>query len=74
MLWLLLASYFFYMAGPKTEPPPAPAYFAGLLAFSTLLDFVCGRRIHELAPDLDSEDDAVAARASAGARPGSTPA
>ncbi|PRQ04223.1 Peptidoglycan O-acetyltransferase [Enhygromyxa salina] len=63
MLWLLLASYFFYMAGPKTEPPPAPAYFAGLLLFSTVLDFVCGGRIHELAPDLDSDDEAVVARA-----------
>ncbi|KIG12802.1 putative poly(beta-D-mannuronate) O-acetylase [Enhygromyxa salina] len=62
-VWLLVASYFFYMAGPKTEPPPAPAYFAGLLLFSTVLDFVCGKRIHELAPDVDSEDPARAARA-----------
>ena len=63
MLWLLFASYFFYMAGPKTEPPPAPVYFAGLLAFSTLLDFVCGGRIHALAGDLDSSEEAVATRA-----------
>lgn len=59
MLWLLFASYFFYMAGPKTEPPPAPAYFAGLLLLSTILDFVCGREIHALSPGLDSPDEAV---------------
>jgi alginate O-acetyltransferase complex protein AlgI len=63
MLWLLVASYFFYMAGPKTEPPPAPAYFAGLLVFSTVLDFVCGGRIHALAPDLDSDKHYLVRRA-----------
>ena len=63
MVWLLFASYFFYMAGPKTEPPPAPAYFAALLAFSTALDFVCGGQIHKLADAMDSDDDAVVRRA-----------
>ncbi len=45
-LFLLGASYVFYMAGPKTEPPPAHPAYAGLLVFSTLLDFVCARAIH----------------------------
>ena len=63
MVWLLVASYFFYMAGPKTEPPPAPAYFAALLVFSTLLDFVCGGQIHKLAGDMDSDDAIVVRRA-----------
>ena len=57
-VWLLVASYFFYMAGPKTDPPPAPAYFAGLLVFSTMLDWVCGGLIHKLAPGLKSDDEA----------------
>ncbi|RMG96087.1 MAG: MBOAT family protein [Deltaproteobacteria bacterium] len=47
-LFLLGASYFFYMAGPKTEPPPAHPAYAGLLVFSTLLDFVCARAISTL--------------------------
>ena len=63
LVWLLVASYFFYMAGPKTEPPPAPAYFALLLLFSTALDFVCGGRIHELNARLDDDDARVATRA-----------
>ncbi|EDM77097.1 putative poly(beta-D-mannuronate) O-acetylase (Alginate biosynthesis protein algI) [Plesiocystis pacifica SIR-1] len=62
-LWLLVGSYFFYMAGPKTEPPPAPAYFAGLLLFSTILDFVAGKQIWALEDDYDSEDDEVHYRA-----------
>ena len=33
VVFLLAASYFFYMAGPKTEPPPAPWYYVGLLVF-----------------------------------------
>ena len=57
VLFLLAASYFFYMAGPKTTPPPAPAYFAGLLVVSTVLDFVCGREIHKLDEDYKSEDE-----------------
>ena len=47
VLLLLLASYFFYMAGPKTEPPPTQWYYAGLLVFSTVLDYVCGHQIHK---------------------------
>ena len=63
VLFLLVASYFFYMAGPKTEPPPAPWYYVGLLAFSTVLDFWCGKRIHALEPELDSKDEARIAAA-----------
>ena len=63
VLFLLVASYFFYAAGPKTVPPPAPWYFAGLLVFSTVLDFVCGRQIHRLAPDLKAEDPKTKASA-----------
>jgi D-alanyl-lipoteichoic acid acyltransferase DltB (MBOAT superfamily) len=46
-LWVVLTSYFFYMAGPKPldGPLPTPWYFAGLLALSTLVDYVCGLRI-----------------------------
>lgn len=61
--FLLAASYFFYVAGPKTDPPPTPAYFAGLLVFSTVLDFVCAGRIHRYAPALASLDPTVATRA-----------
>ncbi|MEM7151509.1 MAG: MBOAT family O-acyltransferase [Myxococcota bacterium] len=59
VLFLLAASYFFYMAGPKTEPPPAPWYFAGLLLFSTVLDFVAARQIHAVAKQRKSKDAAV---------------
>ncbi len=61
--WLLVASYFFYAAGPKTNPLPAPWSFVGLLAFSTVLDFVAGRAIHRLAPQAEAEDPEVARRA-----------
>ncbi|MEM6991860.1 MAG: MBOAT family O-acyltransferase [Myxococcota bacterium] len=63
VLWLLGASYFFYMAGPKTTPLPTPWYFVGLLGFSTVLDFVCGHQIHRHAADVSSADPAVAATA-----------
>ncbi|EDM78675.1 putative poly(beta-D-mannuronate) O-acetylase (Alginate biosynthesis protein algI) [Plesiocystis pacifica SIR-1] len=51
---LLGASYFFYMAGAK---PPAgrlspPWTFAGLLVFSTVLDYVASMRIHARAKAL----------------------
>ncbi|MCA9688181.1 MAG: hypothetical protein KC636_01135, partial [Myxococcales bacterium] len=59
-LFVLVASYFFYMAGPKTEPPPAPWYFVGLLVFSTVLDFVAGREIHKRSEDADADDPRVA--------------
>ncbi len=63
VLLLLVASYFFYMAGPRTDPPPTPWYFAGLLVFSTVLDFVCAHRIYRQAPRLQSDDPVVVARA-----------
>lgn len=56
VLFLLVASYVFYAAGPKTTPPPAPAYFAGLLVFSTCLDYVCGRAIYQHDADYKSKD------------------
>ena len=63
-VWLLIgASYFFYMAGPKTEPLPAPWYFVYLLVFSTQLDFVCSRQIHKDAPLAASDDPQTAAAA-----------
>jgi alginate O-acetyltransferase complex protein AlgI len=44
--WLLIAaSYFFYMAGPHTDPIQPPWYFVGLLLLSTVLDYVCSHRI-----------------------------
>ena len=63
VLVLLGASYFFYMAGPKTNPLPTPWYFVGLLVVSTVLDFVCGREIHRHAPGLRSTDPKVVASA-----------
>lgn len=61
VLFLLAASYVFYMAGPKTEPPPAPWYFVGLLVFSSALDFVCARRIHELRDAARADDPSASA-------------
>src|SRR5262245_21604082 len=46
VLFLIAASYFFYMAGPETEPLQPPWYFVGLLAASTVLDYVCSRQIY----------------------------
>lgn len=63
MVLLLLASYFFYMASPKTDPPPLPWYFAGLLLASTVLDYVCGLGMAHFTPGLDDPDPAVATRA-----------
>jgi D-alanyl-lipoteichoic acid acyltransferase DltB (MBOAT superfamily) len=63
VLFLLAASWFFYMAGPQTDPPPAPWPFVGLLVGSTLLDFVCGREIHRLAGDASSSDEVRKRRA-----------
>ena len=62
--FLLVASYLFYSAGPKTTPPPAPAYFAGLLVFSTVLDYVCGRAIYRHDAGFKSKDPAIKAAAS----------
>ena len=62
---LIAASYFFYMA--SSRPPdgslPTPWYFAGLLFFSTVLDYVASGRIHALNGDLASADAARAERA-----------
>ena len=63
VVFLLGASYFFYMAGPKLDPPGTPWYYAGLLVFSTVLDFVCGHAMHRHAGAADSPDVDVAARA-----------
>jgi D-alanyl-lipoteichoic acid acyltransferase DltB (MBOAT superfamily) len=63
VLLLLVASYFFYMAGPKTDPPPLPWYYAGLLLFSTVLDYACGLLIHRQADAFASSDSVRAARA-----------
>ncbi|HET6583804.1 MAG TPA: MBOAT family O-acyltransferase, partial [Nannocystaceae bacterium] len=57
VLFLLAASWFFYAAGPQTDPPPAPWWFVGLLIASTVLDFVCGREIHRLDGDASSPDE-----------------
>lgn len=57
VLFLLAASWFFYMAGPQTDPPPAPWMFVGLLVASTALDFVCGREIHRLHGDTRCGDE-----------------
>jgi len=63
MVLLLLASYFFYMASPKTDPLPLPWYFAGLLLASTVLDYASGLAIQHFTPALDSSDPREAARA-----------
>ncbi len=63
VVFLLAASYFFYMAGPQTDPPGAPWYFVGLLLVSTVLDFVSGHAIHRLESAAESEDAAVASAA-----------
>ena len=43
--FLLAASYFFYMAAPKTDPLPTPWYYVGLLVFATVLDYGAGLAI-----------------------------
>lgn len=57
---LISASYFFYMAGPLTDPLPAPWYFAGLLVFSTFLDYFASRAIWRENARLDSDDPEIA--------------
>jgi len=46
-VWVVAASYFFYIAGakPVDGPLPTPWYFVGLLVLSTMVDYVCGLRI-----------------------------
>jgi D-alanyl-lipoteichoic acid acyltransferase DltB (MBOAT superfamily) len=63
VLLLLVASYLFYVAGPKTDPPPTPWYFAGLLVFSTVLDYVCGLQIHRWGAGRGHPDAKVERRA-----------
>ena len=60
VVFLLGASYFFYMAGPKLDPPGTPWYYAGLLLFSTALDFACGHAMARHAEAAKSSDPAVA--------------
>ncbi len=47
LLMLLGASYFFYCASakPPTGPWPTPWYYVGLIAFSTVMDYLVARRI-----------------------------
>jgi D-alanyl-lipoteichoic acid acyltransferase DltB (MBOAT superfamily) len=63
VLFLIGASYFFYMAGPKVDPPQPPWYFAGLVLFSTVLNYLCGAAIHRRVPLLEHDDPVVVARA-----------
>lgn len=63
VLFLIAASYFFYMAGPETDPLQPPWYFVGLLAVSTVLDFVCSRQIFRQRAAFDGHDVALRARA-----------
>ena len=56
VLFLIAASYFFYMAGPHTDPIQPPWYFAGLLFLSTVLDFVCSHRIAARRPAQEAGD------------------
>ncbi len=63
VVFLLGASYFFYMAGPKLDPPGTPWYYAGLLLFSTVLDFSCGHAMARHAENAKSSDPSVAAPA-----------
>ena len=60
-LLLLGASYFFYVSSPRPIGGglPTPWYFVGLLAFSTVLDFHCARRIHDDTPRLTDPDPTV---------------
>ncbi|MBK9756880.1 MAG: MBOAT family protein [Nannocystis sp.] len=56
VLFLIAASYFFYMAGPHTDPIQPPWYFVGLLFLSTVLDFVCSHRIAARRPAQEAGD------------------
>ena len=63
VLFLIAASYFFYMAGPHTDPIQPPWYFVGLLFVSTVLDYVCSHRIAAHKPELEGGDARTQARA-----------
>ncbi|MCY1060350.1 MBOAT family O-acyltransferase [Nannocystis sp. SCPEA4] len=56
VLFLIAASYFFYMAGPETDPLQPPWYFVGLLALSTILDYVCSHQIWKQRAAFESTD------------------
>jgi len=62
VLVLIAASYFFYMAGAR-DPLPPPWYYVGLLAVSTVLDYVCSHRIAASRAAFEGEDAAARARA-----------
>ena len=57
-LWVIAASYFFYMAStrPVDGSLPPPWYFVFLLLFSTILDYVCSHIIANQDDGLDSEE------------------
>jgi alginate O-acetyltransferase complex protein AlgI len=63
VLFLIAASYFFYMAGPETDPLQPPWYFVGLLAVSTVLDYVCSGQIYRQTAAFAGSDAAARARA-----------
>ena len=63
VLFLIAASYFFYMAGPETDPLQPPWYFVGLLALSTVLDYVCSREIFRQKAAFEGGEAAAKARA-----------
>src|SRR5690349_16146939 len=63
VLVLIAASYFFYMAGPHTDPIQPPWYFVSLLFLSTVLDYVCSHRIAAQQPKLVAGDTGTRARA-----------
>ncbi|MCY1071672.1 hypothetical protein OV090_43410 [Nannocystis sp. RBIL2] len=63
VLFLIAASYFFYMAGPETEPLQPPWYFVGLLLLSTVLDYVCSHQIWQQRAAFDSKEPRTKAAA-----------
>ncbi|WAS95462.1 MBOAT family O-acyltransferase [Nannocystis punicea] len=56
VLFLIAASYFFYMAGPETDPLQPPWYYVGLLLLSTVLDYVCSRQIWQQREAFEGKD------------------
>lgn len=64
-IWLIGASYFFYMG--SSRPPdgglPTAWYYVGLLFFSTALNYVASAKIHKAAADCDRNDPERASRA-----------
>lgn len=62
-LWVIAASYFFYMAGskPVDGPLPTPWYFAGLLLLSTVTSYLTGLGIERARRRAIAEGAEVAA-------------